>query len=170
MRTSIPILIAIAMLFVGQLFAQTAQQFKALVSDGSVVELRPTDAADILTAALGDKKRDTFTWFVVSRSEKHLVFGIKCSDLHACGRTDKSGWTYHGNFWITGECQVGCDLRRLPPEQDWCYATLERKHHGFELYISIPEQVGGKPKLSWWKVISMFSEIPSAPSTPTTNE
>jgi hypothetical protein len=157
------IALLLGLLLAGAASAQSAKELEDYIRDGSVVELRPDNAADVLNAALADKKRDTFEWFVVSLNEKSLVVGIDCSDLHACGKADKSGWTYHGIFWIKATCENGCDSHRFPPEQVWCYATLERQRRGFELYISVPERVGGKPKLSWWKVSSVFTMIPEAP-------
>ncbi len=144
---------------------QTAEDLNRSVRDRLVVELRPDDTADLLNKALAGKKRDVFSFFVVSKNESKLLIGIDCSTLRVCGETDTEGWKYHGNLWIEAACEVGCHAAQLPPEHVFCYVTLERKHSGtFELYIALPERVGGKPKLSWWKVTSTFAELPTKPT------
>jgi tetratricopeptide (TPR) repeat protein len=144
---------------------RTAEDLERSIRDGFVVQLRPDNAADLLNKALAGKKRDVFSFFVVSENESKLLIGIDCSTLRVCGEADKAGWKYHGNLWIEAACEVGCHAAQLPPEHVFCYVTLERKHSGtFELYIALPERVGGKPKLSWWKLTNMLAELPTKPT------
>ena len=143
---------------------ETLEYLKQLISSGLVVELRPDDAADLLNKALADKKPKVFEFLVVSQKQGNIMLGIHCSMLHVCGQTDRAGWMYQGNLWIEASCEVGCDSQRLPPEQVWCNVTLERKHNRtFELYIAIPERAGGKAQLSWWKLTSMWTVLPTKP-------
>jgi tetratricopeptide (TPR) repeat protein len=138
---------------------------KRWVTDGLVVELQPNDAVDLLDKVLIKKKREVFEFFVVSQRQNELIIGINCSMFDVCGEADKQGSRYHGNFWIKATCEVGCISTRFPPEQVWCNVTLERKHNRtFELYIALPERVGGKAKLSWWKVNSMLATLPTKSS------
>lgn len=64
--------------------------------------------------ALAGKKRDVFSFFLVSENEGKLLIGIDCSILRVCGEADKAGWKYHGtrNDWIV--CAPSEELEQRP--------------------------------------------------------
>jgi hypothetical protein len=105
---------------------------------GQAVRLGNDDAYRTMEGMIGNKKYDTFNFYVVSQRGKEITLMYQLNEKYT---------------FFTADCDTGCGSNMMPPEGRWAYATLERKNkNAFWLYTKPAES---KHKWTYWNVTSL---------------
>ena len=105
---------------------------------GQATRLGSDEAYRTMEGMLGNKKYDTFNFYVVSQRGKEITLMFLVQGKYT---------------FFTADCDTGCGSNMMPPEGKWAYATLERKNKSaFWLYTKPAEN---KHKWTYWNVTSL---------------
>ena len=109
--------------------------------------------ANIFNIALAGARGRYFEWFVAQQTASgryaQIVLVTDCYALNMCNSFP------HLHIVLSAVCDTGCDAKWLPPQQDYAWATIERKHHGFRLLTK-----GAERKVVWtyWNITSVAAD------------
>jgi hypothetical protein len=125
----------------------------------SARQLSSEQAANIFNIALAGARGHYFEWFVAQQTASgryaQIVLVTDCYSLNICSSFPNS------HIVLSAVCDTGCDAKWLPPQQDYTWATIERKHHGFRLLTKNAER---KAVWTYWNIKSVAADDFKAPS------
>ena len=119
----------------------------------SARQLSSEQTANIFNIALAGARGRYFEWFVAQQTASgryaQIVLVTDCYALNICNSFPNR------HIVLSAVCDTGCDAKWLPPQQDYTWATIERKHHGFRLLTKDAER---KAVWTYWNITSVAAD------------
>jgi hypothetical protein len=116
-------------------------------------QLSSEQTANIFTIALAGARGRYFEWFVAQQTGSgryaQIVLVTDCYALNICTSFPNR------HVVLSAVCDTGCSAKWLPPQQDYTWATIDRKHHGFRLLTKDAER---KVVWTYWNITSVAAD------------